>query len=117
MKKFANLFPIILLILTLFFVLKPALNLPLPSTAYVDIRIVIADFGKNLSFFYPPIKYYFHQYGTQFTSILIAYKLFGYNPLAYFTLNIFLRILAALTIYLFLYKWTKSRLTGLIAGI
>jgi len=37
--------------------------------------------------------------------------------LAYFTLNIFLRILAALTIYLFLYKWTKSRLTGLIAGI
>lgn len=116
-SQLANLFPVALMIFLLFLILKPTLNLPLPNDAYVDLRIIQTDFGKNLSFLYPSIKYYFHQYGTQFTSILIAYKLFGFNPKAYFILNITLRIAAALAIYLFTVKWTKSKLAGFFAGV
>lgn len=117
MQKLTSFFPVLLVILVLFLVLKPALSLPLPGDAYVDLQVIVTDFGKNLSFLNPPLKYYFYQYGTQFTSILIVYKLFGFNPLAYFIINIFLRITAAVTIYLFTAKWSKSKLAGVLAGI
>lgn len=117
MQKLTNFFPVLLVVLVLFLVLKPALSLPLPGDAYVDLQVIVTDFGKNLSFFHPPLKYYFYQYGTQFTSILIVYKLFGFNPLAYFIINIFLRIAAAVTIYLFIAKWSKSKLAAVLAGI
>lgn len=117
MQKLTSFFPVLLVILVLFLVLKPAISLPLPGDAYVDLQVIVTDFGKNLSFFYPPLKYYVYQYGTQFTSILIVYKLFGFNPQAYFILNIFLRIAAAVTIYLFTAKWSKSKLAAVVAGI
>lgn len=117
MNKLKKYFPILLVILLLFFVLKPALSLPLPGVTYVDLQVVVVDFGKNLSFFHPPLKYYVYHYGTQFTSILIVYKLFGFNPAPYFIISIFLRITAAVIIYLFVVRWSKSKLTGTIAGI
>lgn len=117
MNKLKKYFPILFVILLLFFVLKPALSLPLPGVTYVDLQVVVTDFGKNLSFFHPPLKYYVYHYGAQFTSILIVYKLFGFNPAAYFIINIFLRITAAVTIYLFTAKWSKSKLAGVLAGI
>lgn len=115
--KIAYFIPLLIVVSILFLVLKPAINSPLPSDAYVDLRIIQVDFSKNLSFFYPSLKYYLHQYGTQFTSIVLAYKLFGFNPQAYFILNIFLRISAAAIIYLFTVKWTKNKIAGVVAGI
>lgn len=109
MNKF---FPVLLVVLVLFLILKPAISLPLPGDAYVDLQVIVNDFGKNLSFLHPSLKYYVYQYGTQFSSILIVYKLFGFNPLAYFIINIFLRITAAVTICLFTVKWSKSKLAG-----
>lgn len=117
MNKLKKYFPILFVILLLFFVLKPALSLPLPGVTYVDLQIIVVDFGKNLSLFHPPLKYYVYHYGTQFTSILIVYKLFGFNPVPYFIINIFLRIAAAVVIYLFVVRWSKSKLTGVVAGI
>lgn len=110
-------FPILIVVLFLFFVLKPAISLPLPGITYVDLQVVVHDFGKDLSFLYPPIKYYVYQYGTQFSSILIVYKLFGFNPKAYFMIDIFLRITAAVAIYLFTAKWSKSKFAGVVAAI
>lgn len=114
MNKF---FPVLLVVIVLFLILKPALILPLPGDAYVDLQVIVTDFGKNLSFLHPPLKYYVYQYGTQFSSILVVYKLFGFNPLAFFIINIFLRITAAATICLFITKWSKSKLAGVVAGI
>lgn len=109
--------PLLFVIAVLIIVLKPALSLPLPGVTYVDLEVVIADFGKNLSFFHPPLKYYVYHYGTQFTSILIVYKLFGFNPAPWFIIDIILRISAALIIYLFVAGWTKSKLAALVAAI
>lgn len=117
MNKIKNYFSILFVVLLLFLVLKPAISLPLPGVTYVDLQVVVADFGKNLSFFHPPLKYYVYHYGTQFTSILIVYKLFGFNPLAYFIIDIFLRILAAVVIYFFVVRWTQSKLAAAVAGI
>lgn len=116
-KWFFPLLPILFLIGLLFFILKPAITLPLPGVTYVDLEVVVADFGKNLSLFYPPLKYFVYHYGTQFTSILLVYKLFGFSPMPWFTIDIFLRIAAAVVIYLFVTKWSKSKLAGVVAGI
>ncbi len=98
-------------------ILYPAFSLPYPGPSYEDLYIVVNHFGPNLSFFYPKLLYYFHQYGTQFASLVFAYKLFEFNSISYFTLNIFLRIAAAITLYYFVSKWSKSILAGFIAGI
>lgn len=112
-----NSFPVLFIVAVLFFILKPAITLPLPGVTYVDLQVIVHDFGKDLSFLHPPLKYYIYQYGTQFTSILIVYKLFGFNPAAYFIIDIFLRITAAVAIYLFTAKWSKSKLAGIVAAI
>ncbi len=117
MQKLTSFFPMLLVILVLFLVLKPALSLPLPGVTYVDLQVIVTDFGKNLSFFHPPLKYYVYHYGTQFTSILIVYKLFGFNPASWFIIDVFLRIAAAVVIYLFTARWSKSKLAGVVAGI
>lgn len=117
MNKLKKYFPILFVILLLFFVLKPAISLPLPGVTYVDLQVIVTDFGKNLSFFHPPLKYYLYHYGTQFTSILIVYKLFGFNPAPYFIISVILRITAAVVIYLFIIRWSKSKLAGVVAGI
>lgn len=112
-----NIFPVLFIVAVLFFILRPAITLPLPGVTYVDLEVIVHDFGKDLSFLHPPLKYYVYHYGTQFTSILTAYKLFGFNPLPWFIIDIFLRITAAVAIYLFTAKWSKSKLAGVVAAI
>lgn len=116
-KKWSDIFPIFLILIVSLVTLYPAFSLAYPSPSYEDLYIVVNHFGQNISFLYPGPLYYLHQYGTQFASLALAYRIFEFDSKMYFTLNVLLRIGAALSVYFFVSKWSKSILAGLIAGI
>lgn len=108
---------VILIIFLSFLILYPLFSWAYPTESYEDLYVVVSHFGKNLSFLSQKPLYYLYQYGTQFSSLLLAYKFFDFNSKMYFALNILLRITTALSIYYFVSKWSKSFLAGFIAGL
>lgn len=109
--------PLFLILIIALIILYPAFFLAYPSPSYEDLYIVVNHFGQNISFLYPKPLYYLHQYGTQFASLALAYKIFEFDSKMYFALNVLLRIGAAFAVYLFVSKWSRSIVAGLIAGI
>ena len=117
--NFLSFLPILFVVIVTFIVLYPALFHILPDPSHEDLSIVKGEghFGRNVSFLHPSPLYYFHQYGTQFTSLAIAYRFFDFNSKYYFILNVVLRILAVISIYYFVVKWSKNRITASIAAL
>lgn len=56
-------------------------------------------------------------YGTAYALLGIAHHFFGSVMQPYYILNVFLRAIAAFTIYLFSTWWSKKKLIGIIAGL
>lgn len=107
------------MLIILSWTLYPAFFLPFPDESYVESTGVIDTFGNHsnhLKLTNVPLNFYFSQYGTHILGNMLAYIFFEFNSFAYFALNISLRILAAVSIYCFVSKWSKSKIAGFIAG-
>ena len=108
---------IVILITILGYVFYPVLNID-----FLDWDWMEAEY--YLKYIPPPQKTFEHikfyltdPYGMTYSPLGVAEILFGTSVTAFYILNVILRAIAAVGVYLLAYYWSSKRITGIIAGI
>jgi hypothetical protein len=112
-----NFIPPFLILLISYLVLKPVFSMSLDISDYEQFKMIATAYGKDISIFKIPFEAYYSIYGTLFIYIALVYQIFSDNALAFYTINFALRTAAAISIYFLVYRWTKNKFSGLIAGV
>ncbi|MDP3973577.1 MAG: hypothetical protein Q8P92_01965 [Candidatus Daviesbacteria bacterium] len=104
---------LILVIPLTFYTFNPIVDLRLGEWDYFELEYQLRVIRSS-----NPILFYLtSQYGTAYAMIGIASYIFGPNENAYFFLNVGLRFLASVSIYLLISWWSKVKVTGIIAAL
>lgn len=117
MKIIKTYYPFFITVLLTLIVFSPVFYLSLDVSDYQAFQTLINYLGKDFSIFSIPIYFYLDIYGSIFAHIIWAHQFFGFNSLAYYSLNLSLRLGSAFSLYLLVLKWSHSRLAAFTASL
>lgn len=121
MFRTTRIFPHILLFLTIaflaFLVFKPTFLLAHSGDDWLAFYRYKKHLGDWSSGQFNHLTYFLTPYGAQDILMGTLQKVFGYSSQLYYSTSFFLRLFAALVIYLFVSLLTKSKIAGFISGL
>ncbi len=109
---FKNLLIFSIFILILCVVFKESLNLSLWGDDWQMFFLINNTYGPGNPFPYLSFKGYLEPHGVMKMLVMILRSFFGYNGFGYYLTALVFRAMSAFVGYLFLSKFTKSRLIG-----
>ena len=109
---------IIILFVTLIFIaLGRSLNFALFGDDWFMFYVIDKTYGPGKTFPFLALEGYSQPWGVMNLCLMIIRNFFGYESYGYFLVSMFLRVLASLSGYVFLFKFIKSKLIALTGSL
>ncbi len=100
-----------------YFAFGKSFNFSLFGDDWLQLYVIKKTYGPGNPFPFITLKGYTHLWGFMNICLIIVNHFFGYKSYYYFVISLVIRCLASFTGYIFLYKFSKSKMLGVIGGL